>query len=103
MDAQLRAALNVLEDVFSSIADALHTAAREALAAEARQQFPNAVKAEVTCYLTESYTEHEVRLLDADGNTIVTDWPLDDTDDDFWMLVIERVVGFDERYTVDLR
>lgn len=71
------------------------------LTKEVKDRYPDATAARVTAILSESYTEHDIEVLDAEGNRLNTDdWPHEEAYEDWLMEVTEGVCAHDELTTV---
>lgn len=72
----------------------------------AKKRYPTATHAVVTAILTDSYTEHEIAVMDAENNHLNEgdDWPWDEADPDGshdWLInVTEGACGFEDVCTV---
>lgn len=76
-------------------------AATRELTKVVKERYPTATKVRVTAILTESYSEHDITVLDGSGTVLNgdDDWP--DLDD--WLLeVTEGVCVSSDQETVDL-
>jgi hypothetical protein len=91
--AELQQTLADANRAFLAAADERETAATNLIEAKIRERFPTADHAEVTVILTEDYTEHDIRIFDANGDELTdgTDFPTDEDCESWWMLASESV------------
>lgn len=80
----------------------LSNIATDELIEKVKARYPSAKSARVTAILSEVYTEHDIVVLDAEGNQLNSedDWPHEEANEDWLMEVTEGVCAYDEVVTV---
>lgn len=90
----------------TAASEAVHRAAdvaQRVIGEITRALYSQASLVRIEVVLTPSYTDHLLEVYDADDQRIDTgDWPMDETDDDFWIDAMERAVGYGEECSIRL-